>query len=79
LAPMAKLTIELEDEVAKRVADEAADRGVAPEELAGEILAAKFSARRHLSFAGAGASGAARGAANADELLADGFGHDSAC
>lgn len=74
---MTKLTIEVPDEVAKRVADAAAERGVAPEQLAGEAIVERFGARRrHLAFAAIGASGSRRGAAQADELLAEGFGRD---
>lgn len=54
---MTKLTIEVLDEVAERVADAAAERGVAPEALAGEVLAEQFPARRKLSFIGIGSSG----------------------
>lgn len=72
---MTKLTIEVPDEVAQRVADAAAQRGLAPEEVAGEAVAEKFSIhRRHLAFAGVGASRSSRGAAQAEELLAEGFG-----
>lgn len=74
---MTKLTIEAPDEVGQRVADAAAERGVAPEQLAGQVVAEQFGARRrHLAFAAVGASGSPRGAAQADELLAEGFGRD---
>ena len=54
---MTKLTIELDDEVAKRVADTAADRGVAPEAVAAEAVTERFPPRRKLSFVGIGRSG----------------------
>ena len=74
---MTKLTIDVPDEVAKRMAAAAAERGVAPEELAGEIVAGSFgSRRRRLAFAAVGASGSAKGAADAEDLLAEGFGRD---
>jgi hypothetical protein len=68
-----RLTIEVDDKVAQRVAEAAAERGVAPEQLASEVVAEKFAGRR-LAFAAIGASGSTKGAAEADELLAEGFG-----
>ena len=80
---MTRWTIEVDGDVASRVAEAAADRGVAPEEWAGEAVAETFSprrpGRRHLPFAAVGASGSRRGAAQADELLAEGFGRTPAC
>lgn len=73
---MTKWTIEIDDEVAKRVADAAAERGVAPEQVAGEAVAEKFPPRRKLAFAAIGSSSSGRGAAEADEMLAEGFGRD---
>lgn len=54
---MTKLTIEVPDDVAQRVADAAADRGLAPEALAGEVVAERFPPRRKLGFIGIGSSG----------------------
>lgn len=54
---MTKLTIEVPDDVAKRVADAAAERGVAPEALAGEVLVERFPVRPTLGFIGIGSSG----------------------
>lgn len=54
---MTKLTIEVPDDVAERVADAAAQRGVAPEELAGQVVTEQFPPRRRLSFIGLGRSG----------------------
>lgn len=70
---MTKLTIEVPDDVAKRVADAAAERGLAPEALAGEVLAEHF-ARRKLSFASLGRSTTGRRAADDEDMLAEGFG-----
>lgn len=53
---MTRITIELADEVAERVSNAAAARGVAPEELAGEVLAEQFPPRRNLGFIGIGSS-----------------------
>lgn len=71
---MTKLTVEVPDEVAKRVADAAAERGVAPEALAGEVLAGQFPPRRKLGFAGLGRSTSGRRAAEDEDMLAEGFG-----
>jgi predicted transcriptional regulator len=71
---MTRWTIELDDDVARRVTEAAAERGVAPEQLAGEAVAEQFGGRRRLAFAAIGASGSPRGAAQADDLLAEGFG-----
>jgi predicted transcriptional regulator len=67
-------TIEVDDDVAKRVADAAAERGVAPEQVAGEAIAEKFPARRKLSFASLGRSSTGRRAAEDEDMLAEGFG-----
>lgn len=71
---MTKLTIEVPDDVAKRVADAAAERGVAPEALAGEVLAEQFPARRKLGFVSLGRSTSGRRAAEDEDMLAEGFG-----
>lgn len=55
---MTKLTIEIDEAVAKRLADTAADRGVAPEAVAAEAVTEKFPpARRRFGFVGMGHSG----------------------
>lgn len=54
---MTRLTIEVDDKVAQRVAEAAAERGVAPEQLAGEAVAERFPPRRKLGFVGLGRSG----------------------
>jgi hypothetical protein len=57
LGAMTRLTIEVPDEVAERVAQAAAREGVAPEDLAGQAVIESFPPRRTLSFIGIGASG----------------------
>ena len=71
---MTRITIELSDELAKRVSNAAAERGVAPEELAGEVLAERFPATRRLGFARLGRSTTGRCASEDEEMLAEGFG-----
>lgn len=55
--------IEIDDEVAERVAGEAAERGVAPEQLAAELIArgalGTSRRRRRFAFIGMGDSGPA--------------------
>ena len=76
---MTRITIEVPDDVAERVNAAAAEQGIAPEALAGKTVAEQFPARRKLSFAAIGSSTSGRGAAEAEELLAEGgFGTDSA-
>lgn len=77
------LSVDLPDAVAARVADVAAQRGLSPAEVVAELVAvhlaepaAEVRARRHLAFAGIGASVTGRDAAEADEMLAEGFGRD---
>lgn len=71
---MTRWTIEVDDDVAKRVADAAAKRGVAPEALAADAIAEKFPPRRKLSFASLGRSTTGRRAAEDEDMLAEGFG-----
>lgn len=68
---MTKLMIEVDDEVAQRVAEEAAERGVAPEQLAGEAVAERFGSRPRLGFIGLGHSGRADGSGRVKELRAE--------
>jgi|HubBroStandDraft_1064217.scaffolds.fasta_scaffold14534_7 hypothetical protein len=78
------LTVHLPDELADRLAAEAARRGAGVDETAAELLSAALeppssdtaAGPRRLAFAAIGASGSTRGAAQADELLAEGFGRD---
>lgn len=72
---MTRWTIEVDEQVAARVAQAETEQVVPPGQLAGQILARQFGPRRRrLAFAGVGASGSSRGAAQADELVAEGFG-----
>ncbi len=75
------MTVNVPDEVARRLEAAAAARGVTVEELAAEVLSDYAPAieaaprRRHLGFVGIGAS--KQGISHQiDELLADGFGRD---
>jgi hypothetical protein len=71
-------------ELAERLKVEAARRGITPEELLDELAArlpapapvpaADGTAKRHLAFAGIGASTSGRSARHADVMLAEGFG-----
>ena len=78
------LTVHLPEDLARRVTEVAEARHVTPEQVAIETISSHLSAvtdeepapRRHLAFAAIGASASPRGAAEADELLAEGFGHD---
>ncbi len=75
------MTVNVPDEVARRLEAAAVARGVTVEELAVEVLTDNAPAikaaprRRHLEFVGIGASkdGISH---QIDELLADGFGRD---
>lgn len=71
---MTRLTLELSDGVAERVAAAAAARGVAPEDLAAEVLAEQFRPDRKLGFANLGHSSSGRHAAEDEDMLAEGFG-----
>jgi predicted transcriptional regulator len=75
------VTVHLPDDLAARLAAEASRRGQDVDAVAAELLdhqlpasIGESEAPRRLSFAAAGSSGAARGAVEADELLAEGFG-----
>ena len=71
-------------ELAERLKVEAARRGITPEQLLEELTArlpgpepvpaASQTAKRHLAFAGIGASTSGRSARDADAMLAEGFG-----
>lgn len=71
-----KLTVEVEDDLAERVAAAATERGVAPEALAAEILAGQFPPRRRLGFGfvSLGRSMSGRRASEDEAMLAEGFG-----
>ncbi len=70
------VTLHLDDAVAEALAAEAARRGQTADQLAADLLAAQLPKvpRRRLSFAAVGTSTSGRGAADADEMLAEGFG-----
>ena len=74
------LTVHLDDPVAEALAAEAARRGQPVDQLAADLLAAQLpkpaAPRRRLTFAGVGESTSGRGGAEADEMLAEGFGRD---
>ena len=73
------VTLHLDGAVAEALAAEAARRGQTADELAADLLAAqlpKAVRRRRLAFAAVGASTSGRSAAEADEMLAEGFGRD---
>jgi hypothetical protein len=74
------LTLHLDDAVAAALSAEAARRGQTTDQLATALLAAQLpkaaTTHRRLSFAAIGESTSGRGAAEADEMLAEGFGRD---
>jgi len=71
------MTLHVPEEVGARLSAEASRRGMTVDELSAQLLAAGLDKpRRHLAFAAIGASGSGRGGAQADELLAEGFGRD---
>ena len=74
------LTLHLDSAVAEALAAEAARRGQTADELAADLLAAQLpkavTVRRRLAFAAVGESTSGRSAAEADEILAEGFGRD---
>jgi hypothetical protein len=76
-------TIHLPDELVARLEAEAVRRGLSVDEVAAELLVAQLPeppkerpARRHLAFVAIGASTSGRRAADAEEMLAEGFGRD---
>jgi hypothetical protein len=74
LALMTELHVQIPDDVADRLSAEAAQRGVAPETLVGEILAEQLPAPRVLGFASLGRSTSGERAADDEDMLVDGFG-----
>ncbi len=74
------LTVHLPGELAAALEAEAARRGQSTDQVAADLLAAQLPPpghpRRTLAFAGVGSSTSARDAADADEMLAEGFGRD---
>lgn len=75
------LTVHLPGELAAALEAEAARRGQTPDQVAADLLAERLPhpgtpPRRRLAFAGVGSSASGRCAADADEMLAEGFGRD---
>jgi plasmid stability protein len=78
------MTVHLPDHLAAVLEAEAARRGQSPERVAADLLAERLEpagkpGRRKLAFAGIGQSSTGRSAAEADEMLAEGFGRDQEC
>lgn len=65
------LTVQVPDELARRLEAVAEARHQTPEQVALEAIEAQLPARRRLSFSAIGASGQTRGGAHADELIAE--------
>jgi hypothetical protein len=73
------LTVHLPGELAAALEAEAARRGQTPDQVAADLLAEwppPPGARRRLAFAAVGSSSSGRSAADADDILAEGFGRD---
>ncbi len=77
------MTLDLPDDVTRRLAAEAARRGMTPEQVAAEAIVDRFpprvaqrSPKRRLAFGAIGASTSGRRAAHADDTIAEGFGRD---
>jgi hypothetical protein len=79
------VTVNLPDDAARRLAAEAARRGITVDEVIAELAATlpggapgapERPEKRRLEFVGMGASTSGRRAADADEMLAEGFGRD---
>lgn len=77
---MTRITIEVPDDVAARVADAAARQGVAAAALASQVVVESLPARRKLGFVGIGSSGDLDGevARRHKEIIADEFATKSA-
>jgi hypothetical protein len=74
-------TVHLHGDLAAALEAEAARRGQSPDQVAADLLAGQLPPadrrrRRKLAFAGIGESSSGRSAAEADEMLAEGFGRD---
>jgi hypothetical protein len=75
------VSLDLSDEAMARLRAEADRRGISVEELVDQLAAslpaeASESSPRKLRFFAMGASTSGRSAADADEMLAEGFGRD---
>jgi len=75
------MTVHLHGDLAAALEAEAAHRGQSPDQVAADLLAEQLPTggrrrRRTLAFAGIGESSAGRSAAEADDMLDEGFGRD---
>jgi hypothetical protein len=75
------MTVHLHGDLAAALEAEAARRGQSPDQVAADLLAEQLPTghrrrRRKLAFAGIGESSSGRSAADADEMLDEGFGRD---
>jgi hypothetical protein len=75
------VTVELPEDVLAKLTAESARRGVSIDVVIAELAAqlptdTSAPAKRKLAFIGMGASHSGRGARDADEMLAEGFGRD---
>jgi hypothetical protein len=68
------INVKLPDELGARLAEEAARQALTPDELAARVLAEHIPAGRRLGFVSVGESSSGRTAAEAEEMLAEGFG-----
>ena len=66
--------VELPEELAALLAEEASRQAVTPDQLAARLLAEHIPVRRRLGFVAVGESTSQRTAAKAEDLLAEGFG-----
>jgi hypothetical protein len=66
--------VKLPDELGARLAEEAARQSLTPDELAARVLEEHIPAQRRLGFVAIGESRSGRTAAEAEEMLAEGFG-----
>jgi hypothetical protein len=74
LEPVTDLHLRIPEELAERLAAEAAERKMPPEEVVAEMLDQNIPPRRHLRFVGIGRSGQHDNAARAEEILQEHFG-----
>jgi hypothetical protein len=74
------MTVHLHGDLAAALDSEAARRGQSPDQVAADLLAERLppdgKRRRKLAFAGIGESSSGRSAAEADQMLDEGFGRD---
>jgi hypothetical protein len=68
------VTVRLPDDLAALLAEQAARQSVTADELVARVLAEHIPARRKLGFVAIGASSSGHTAAEAEELLTEGFG-----